>query len=247
MQRLVASPCCNPKWTFPQALAVARDLGLDKFEAFTEWTDAALDVRAEPQAYRRTAVSFGIRFASMHLTSVTEDFEASLARAVAAVRFAAAIGAPVVLAKARTRPLYLRALPAILDAAEPLGVTVVIQNHKGSALNSPDDCVEVLRGVGDERLKALLEVGHFHAAGWTWDQAYESLRGRVALVHLKDIAAGRSVPFGAGEVDFHGLFAQLDADGYEGDFVVELEDECRNDLDRCLRGAVEFLRPFVNA
>ena len=247
MDRFAASPCSNPEWTLDEAMAAFSQMGLTKFEAFTEWTNARLDIDADPAAYVRTAARHGMRFASMHLTSITEDFDASLARAVRAARFARDIGAGVVLFKAKTRELYVRAARAFLDATADLNVTPVLQNHKGTAVSSLDDFRDVLDGIGDPRMKALLEVGHFYAVGTAWPEAYALLRGRIALVHLKDMAGGEPVLFGTGEVDFRGLFARLNDDGYDGDFVIELEGECRTDLLNHHREANDLLLRMLEA
>lgn len=245
MEHLVSSPCCNPDLTLDEAMAMYSAAGFAKFEAFTSWCKSALDVSADPAGCLDVAGRHGMRFLSMHLPAIGDDVEAGLETAVRATRFAEAIGAEIVLFKASRRENYLKTLPAFLDAIDDLAVTPVVQNHKGTAINSLADCREVLDGVADARLKALLEVGHFHLVGVTWDEAYEVLRGRVALVHLKDIAGGRSVPFGTGEVDLAGLIATLRADGYDGDYVIELEDECRTDVPRYLREAVTLLLPMI--
>jgi sugar phosphate isomerase/epimerase len=246
MEHLVASPCCDPDLTLDEAMAKYSAIGFRKFEAFTGWVKSALDPQADPAGYLDVAARHGMRFLSMHLPAVGDDIAAGVERSVRAARFARAIGAEVVLVKATSRPNYIEAAPAILDALGELSLTPVIQNHNGSPLTTVGDCREVLDGVADPRLKALLEVGHFHVAGIPWEEAYPHLRGRVALVHLKDIAGGKSVPFGTGEVDFAGLIGALRADGYAGDYVVELEDDCRKDTDRYLREAVELLRPLID-
>ncbi|HUT01069.1 MAG TPA: TIM barrel protein [Phycisphaerae bacterium] len=246
LKRLVASPCSAPKWTLDEVMATHAELGFRKYEAFTGWVASALDVKADPAGYVEAAERHGMRYTSFHLPAVGgEDFDASVAGAIEAARFARAIGAGIVLYKAKARPDYVRAAPAMLDACEALGLTAVVQNHKGSALNDAHDVCEVLEGVTDDRLKALLEVGHFHQAGVPWDEAYAFLRGRIALVHVKDIAEGEPVGFGEGELDFAALAATLDADGYAGDWVVELEGKCWEDPKRYLCEAVERLAPLV--
>jgi sugar phosphate isomerase/epimerase len=246
MERLVASPCSAPKWTLDEVMAAHAELGFRKYEAFTGWVASALDVSADPAAYVETAERHGMRYTSFHLPAVDgEDFDASLAAAIEAAKFAKAVGAGIVLFKAKARPAYVRAAPAMLDACEELGLTAVVQNHKGSPLNDVAGVREVLEGAADERLEALLEVGHFHQAGVTWDEAYDYLRGRVALVHVKDIARGEPVGFGEGEIDFAALVAALKADGYAGDYVVELEGKCWDDPKRYLCEAVELLAPLI--
>lgn len=168
-----------PDWTLPEVLAAHAELDFMKFEAFISWVKSALDVTADPITYVEMAGRYGMRYTSMHLPPVGDDLDESLAGAIRAARFARQLGADVVLFKATSRPNYVRAAPVFLDAIAGLGLTAVIQNHCGSPLNDVDDVIEVLRGVGDERLKVLLEVGHFHQAGVTWDRAYDAFAERL--------------------------------------------------------------------
>jgi sugar phosphate isomerase/epimerase len=244
IEQLVASPCCRPDWSLQQSLAAYAALGFTRFEGFTEWTAAALDPAAKAATYARLAAEHGMRFASLHLPTIRDE-GASLERAIHAAGFAEALGAEIVVVKAESKELYARAVPAFLAATDALNVTPVIENHKGAVVSSLADYRDVLEAANDARLRGLLEVGHFHCVGVGWKEAYDLLRGRIALVHLKDIAGGACVPFGAGEVDFPGLLSRLKADGYAGGYVVELEGDCRRDVTRHLRDAIDYLRPLI--
>lgn len=245
-QRLVSSPCCLPKAPLEQVLPAYAALGFGKFEVFTDWAAAAFDVDRDPAFYLDQAQRCGMRFTSLHLPKVTGDFAPSLDRAIQGVRFAKALGVEVVLFKADTRDNYVRAAKAVLDACEEAGLTAVVQNHAGTAITSLEDYREVLDRIADDRLKGLFEVGHFHKAGVLWHAGYELLRGRIALVHIKDMRDGEPVPFGAGEIDFSGLFRQLHRDGYAGDFVVEIEKAGERTLEY-LASAIPFLTAIMQA
>ena len=249
MQQLVASPACLPQWPLEQILTAYRPLGFKKFEAFCTWCKSALDIQQPPADYLRLAEAQGFRFTSMHLPAITHDFDASLAAAIATARYAASLGASVVIYKADSRENYIRAAGPFLDAlqSEGVAVTPVLQNHKGSPITTLDDFRAVIEGVNDPRMKTLLEVGHFQRAGVAWRDGYDLLGDSIALVHINDInAASESVPFGAGLVDFPGLFQHLSDAGYAGDMVVELELPTRNDdPDRTLGylgEALQYLR-----
>ncbi|KPK80538.1 MAG: hypothetical protein AMJ81_11910 [Phycisphaerae bacterium SM23_33] len=239
---LVASPCCNPEMTLEQALAAYSGLGFRKFEAFTGWVKSALDVERDPQPYLRLARQHGMSFASLHLPPVGDEPDASLGRAIRAAEFAAALGVQVVLFKAASRERYINAARPVLDAAEGLGLTAAVQNHAGTAISTLDDVRAVLAGVADPRLKAVLEVGHFHKAGESWEAARDYLGGRIALVHVKDMVGPRSVPFGTGEIDLPAVFRSMRAGGYEGDYVIEMEVEDRRNTLRYLAEAIEYIR-----
>jgi sugar phosphate isomerase/epimerase len=242
MRNLAVSPCSTPWLELDQCLAAYSRLGFRKFEAFTSWCRSAFDIDADPAGYRRRLARFGMRTSSMHLPPVEQDVDATLDRAVRAARFAAACGAGVVLFKAATRPLYIRAAGPFLDAIDGLDITPVLQNHAGTAISTPDDFSEVLAGIGDPRMRTLLEVGQFNSVGVSWKQGCQLLGDSIALVHVKDQVGPKRVPFGEGETDLPGLFAHMRAAGYGGDFVVEIEtepDERRLDV---MAAAVEYLK-----
>jgi sugar phosphate isomerase/epimerase len=225
MSNLVVSPCSSPDLELEGALSAYSALGYTKFEVFTSWARSAFDIATDPGPYVALGRRYGMAFTSLHLPPVEEDMAQTLDRAVQAARFAQAVGASVVLFKAVSRPVYIQAARPFLDAIEGLGITPVLQNHYGTPISSLEDFREVLDGIGDLRMKTLLEVGHFHKAGVRWPEGYALLEGRIALVHLKDMIGPTPVPFGAGEVDFAGLFARLKTDGYNGDLVIEMEAE----------------------
>ncbi|HUW32304.1 MAG TPA: TIM barrel protein [Planctomycetota bacterium] len=241
LNRIVASSCSNPKMNLDGVLAAHAGLGYRKFEAFTGWAASALDIDADPDAYVRKAASHGIRFASCHLPAVTDDYDASLARSIHAAHFAEGIGAPIVLFKASSRDNYIKAAAAFLDAIAGLSVTSVLQNHAGTAITTLDDFREVIAGINDTRMKTLLEVGHFHAVGVSWRRGCELLGDSIALIHVKDMKGAQSVPFGTGEVDLAGLVRHMQARGYEGDYVVEMEVKDAENTIRYLGDALHYL------
>ena len=224
--RLVSSPVYFPYWPLEKVLAACRDLRFSKFEGFSEWPACKLDWRSDPAIPRRLAESMGLKFTSFHLPAIREDEEAGLENALIAARYASGLGAKIVLFKAASRDIFARTTTRFLDALDRanLGVTPVLQNHRGSAISTLDDYKEVLASVGgDPRLKALLEVGHFQRVGVSWQAGWDYLGDRIALIHVNEIRAGESVLFGTGEIDFRGLVERVKTSGYRGDIVVELE------------------------
>lgn len=222
-ENLVVSPCSNPELGLDEALDAYSRLGYQKFEVFTGWVKSGFDIDCPPEFYRQKGRRYGMRFKSMHLPAIGNDIDGTLAKAVQGARFAEAIGADVVLYKATSRPNYIKAAKRFLDAIEEVGVTPVLQNHAGTAISTLGDFEEVLQGIDDGRMKALLEVGHFHSVGVSWKQGYDLLREKIALIHIKDQVGRQSVPFGMGEIDLPGLFRHMDSVGYAGDYVIEME------------------------
>lgn len=237
VDRLVISPCCNPKVTAGELLPAYAGFGFRAMEAFTSWCAAALDWRGDPAAARAQAAAHGLRYTSLHLPQIGADAASGIAEAIAAARFAAALGVEVVLVKAHTLAQHLACDRMVVAAAADLGLRPVVQNHRGTAIESLADVAAVLDGVADPRLGVLLEVGHYHSVGQHWLPAWERFRERIALVHIKDQIGAQSVPYGSGEVDLPGLFARLEGDGYTGRYVIELELE-----DRSLANTTPHLR-----
>lgn len=239
MEQMVGSPACIPQITLEEILPVYAALGLRKFEVFSSWCKSAVDISRPPETYLALARAHGFRFTSMHLPPINNDLAASLESAVSHARFAKALGAEIVLYKANSRENYIRGAKPFLDAIEGAGITPVLQNHKGSPITTLADFREVISGIADPRMKTLLEVGHFQRAGVDWREGYDLLGESIALVHVNDIdAAGESVPFGTGLVDFAGLFERLAEDGYRGDVVVELELSTR---DKDIQRTIDYL------
>lgn len=245
--RLAASPCSNPEFSLEEALSAYSELGFSKFEAFTGWVRSALDIEQDPADYRERAASHGMRFTSMHLPPVGEDIEATLPVAVRGAQFASALGAEAVLFKAASREVFIESGRVFLDAIEGSGVTAVLQNHAGSPITTLADFAEVLEGIGDDRMKTVLEVGHFHTAGVSWRDGYGLLQGTIALVHIKDQIGPQPVPFGEGEIDLPALFAHMDRAGYTGDYVVEMEVRDTGNTLLYLDQAIDYLAGHCTA
>jgi sugar phosphate isomerase/epimerase len=237
---LSASPCGFMHVPIDESMSAFREMGYTKFEAFSHGAPSALDPGKGPDAALAAAKKHGLTYSSAHLPKVGEDLDVT--EAVSVAKFAVAIGAPVVLYKAVSRSAYIKAAAAFLDAIEDLPITPVLQNHFGTPISTLEDFREVIDGINDPRMKTLLEVGHFEAAGIPWERGYELLSGSIALVHVKDMRDRKPVPFGTGNVDLPGLFRTMDDEGYTGDFVIEMETEPREERIPQMGRALEYLK-----
>jgi sugar phosphate isomerase/epimerase len=242
LDHAVASPCCLPKMGIEALFSVYANLGFTKYEVFTTWVKSAFNIDGDPQYYREIGERHGIAFTSFHLPPVTDD-ATSFDRAVTAARCARDIGAKTVLFKASDRPTYIGNASRFMDVIADTGLTTVLQNHAGSPISTLDDYAEVLDGINNSRTRCILEVGHFHAVDVSWQQGYELLGDRIALVHIKDQVGARSVPYGEGEIDLPGLFDHMNRVGYTGDYVVEMEIPDATDAETlsALKSALEYM------
>ncbi|HUT32390.1 MAG TPA: sugar phosphate isomerase/epimerase [Planctomycetota bacterium] len=245
MFTIAVSPCSNPELGLEECFRAYGALGYRRFEMFTSWCKSAANVLDDPRRYLDAAARYGFAYCCVHLPALTEDLDASLPQAVQAARFGAATGCRCAIVKAKTKPDFFAGTRALLDAIAELPLVPVVQNHKGTAITTLDDYLEVLDGVNDPRLMALLEVGHFHSVGVSWRRGYEALAGRIRHVHVKDQIGAQSVAFGAGEIDLPGLLARLVADGYGGDVVVEMETQDKENRLRYLGEALDYIRRLV--
>jgi sugar phosphate isomerase/epimerase len=249
-ERLAGAAVNLRHWPMEKLLPAYRAIGFTKFETMFGWPEAHFDLATGVDHYRRLGEQHETRFTSAHLGRITADnFDATLKEAVEQARFAADLGCSVCLFKADSRETYIKAAGPFLDQLEQQGIAItpVLQNHKGSPITTLEDYRAVIDGIGDARMKTLLEVGHFARAGIGWNEGYDLLGDSIALVHLNEISeGGGSVPYGEGAVDFVGLFKRLGKDGYAGEFVVELElPTTEQHPERSLRGvaqAIEYLR-----
>jgi sugar phosphate isomerase/epimerase len=250
VNNIAISPCSNPEFTPEQALEAYAKLSYRKFEVFTGWGEhlrvSQFDIDQDPANYVALGQRFEMDFASVQLPPVLDDISESLAHTVRAAVFAEALGAAVVIFKARKRANLIRAAKPFLDAIEDLKVTPVITNHSGagSAIQTLEDYREANREIDDPRMRTLLEVGHFHSVGVSWREGCDLLGDSIALIHIKDQIGVRSVPFGEGEIDLPGLFQHMRSVGYKGDYVVEMEVEDRDNTLPYLDRAVDYLRKY---
>jgi sugar phosphate isomerase/epimerase len=223
LDRLVASPCCNPKMPLEQLLPAYASMGFRKYEVFTTWVESRFDIDRDPSYYRDLLASHGMQAVSLHLPQVNAGDCESLRQAVKGAVFAIALGAPIVLYKADSLDTYAATAREFLDAIDGMPLTPVLQNHSKTCICTAEDFRTVLERVGDTRMKALLEVGHFHAVGVSWREGQELLSDRIRLAHIKDLRDGESVVFGTGEIDYPAFFRYMDSVGYTGDYVMEIE------------------------
>jgi len=241
-ENIAVSPCSNCQMGLDEVLRAYSGLGYKKFEVFTNWSKSSFDYNSDPNFYLEKAKKYNMSFSSFHLPPIDDDIAVSLANAVKSARFAETIGVNVVLFKANSLANYIRAGKPFLDAIEKFNITPVLQNHVGSPISTLQDFREVLRGIKDERMKALLEVGQFHSVGVSWKQGCDFLRDKIALIHLKDQIGTQSVPFGSGEIDIVRLCKHMETAGYTGDFVVEMEVKDKGNTLRYLGEALQYLK-----
>jgi sugar phosphate isomerase/epimerase len=120
----------------------------------------------------------------------------------------------------------------IIRIAEREKVFVLIEAEPAVTANNIEKQIEFIKMVDSPHVQGLFDPGNEICdvtAPPPYPDGYEKLKPHIRHVHLKDImrAPGAFVPamLGEGDVDFHGIFAALKSDGYDG--YVSLETHYR--------------------
>lgn len=130
--------------------------------------------------------------------------------------------------------------------AEELGLTTVFHHHCAGHVETPEETEALLE---NSQVQLCLDTGHWHYAGGNAVECLKRWGSRVGYLHFKDchpeiakkcreqgldyfqaVQAGVFCPLGEGEVDFPGLLAELEKQGYNGWAVVE-QDVLVDDLE----------------
>ena len=131
----------------------------------------------------------------------------------------------------------LRNLDRISDAAADRGLLATLHPHVGTMVETGAEAERVLAG---SRIALCLDTGHLLIGGGDPVRLAVEHPDRVGHVHLKDVrldladrvrrgelsyteavAQGMYVPLGAGDVDVAAIVRSLEADGYQGWYVLE--------------------------
>jgi sugar phosphate isomerase/epimerase len=213
-----------------RATEIAAGAGFDAIELFLSRGALAGGVAGcDPAAVREALAASGIVVSSLNianLTGATEDAcRAEAGELLPHVEFARDLGLSSVNLKGGGRDQPIGALVAGLNAlcdALPGGMTVNLGNHHGNRVERISDLRAIVSAT-PERVRVLVDTGHFLAARVDPVAVAVAFGPRVGLVHLRDQVNGTPVPFGTGKLHFAGLFAALRQAGYDGYCVVELE------------------------
>jgi sugar phosphate isomerase/epimerase len=183
-------------------------------------------------------VSVNPSFADINLVSTNPEIRAvSERQLMAEIELAADLGADFVvvipgrrhaLAPApddAARAVLAAGLERLLARAEPLGVTIALENSPYGYLGSSAGLLGVLREAGSPRLRVTYDVANALAQE---DPAtgVAALAPYLALTHVSDTWRDRYAHTspGRGEVDFAAFAAALTAAGFTGPTVYELAD-----------------------
>jgi len=162
------------------------------------------------------------------------DLEESIRRAAVErvaghIRLAAELGSAVIIGflagrlgasdgqQRRTRRAWaLEGLAALCRAAQPLGVTVLLEplnRYESDYINTLSDAADILREISAPNLKLLADTFHMNIEEADLAASLRAAGSRVGHVHLAD--TNRQAP-GHGHLDIAGVLGALDEIGYKG-------------------------------
>jgi len=254
--RLSCSTRCIPDYSFHQALKAISEAGFRYLETFTHDTGAALDPAiVHTVRIKETFAHYRLALSSLNVTPIApteapvEGAEADLdlRREVVLARdlwldvINVTTGAP----QRCSRGAVVAVLKQLADYAVGLGVSLAIANASGTHVVTADDAERLLDEIGRPNTGILLDLVRFHLAGEDVEAVIDRLASRTLLVRTGDVAQGRSVAVGTGEIDNEHLLQRLAEAGYAGFIVLELQIAARAEVEGLIARAREFIEPLI--
>ncbi|MDA8359076.1 MAG: sugar phosphate isomerase/epimerase [Actinomycetota bacterium] len=127
--------------------------------------------------------------------------------------------------RALVEPVLLEQLAHLCDVAEPLGVTIGLENGPTLVLDRGAEVADACRALGRRGLRAVIDVANAQMVEEP-ARALAAAAPYLALVHLSDTTRARwaHAPIGEGDVDFGAVAAVLESLGYRGPSIMEIVD-----------------------
>ncbi|MBC7784324.1 MAG: sugar phosphate isomerase/epimerase [Burkholderiales bacterium] len=135
------------------------------------------------------------------------------------------IGMPLSREQAEER--FAESLSECVDTARRCGVVIAIEPEPGLLIQTAQEYLDFKnRYFPDEAaVRMNCDIGHLFCVGDDPAGVIRAMPGQIAHVHLEDIGANhvhQHLTPGKGVIDFAGIFAALDAVGYDRWVTVEL-------------------------
>jgi L-ribulose-5-phosphate 3-epimerase len=142
-----------------------------------------------------------------------------------------------------TQSNFFTAMTRAFKLAARFGVHLAIENIGYTYMNSLETIMKYVDHFKSPFFSAYADIGNLHAANLDIRGEFETAKGHITAVHLKDAKNGvtRRVPFGEGTVDFLDAFRVIRDIGYLGPLVVEMWADDRDDALLAVKEAKNFL------
>ena len=151
-----------------------------------------------------------------------------------ALDWASADGPPVIDTTAGGRPeewesrlpLLVERIQEAADYAHNRGVTLAIEPHVGSIIDTPARMLEVIRRVGSDAVRINFDISHFNVMGIDMEESVSTMAPYARHTHVKDERG--TVPDyeflipGEGEFDYVAYLEAMQRHGYSGFITTEI-------------------------
>ena len=161
---------------------------------------------------------------------------------------------------------FVKVMRPIVDYAEEMDVTIVLENEAHDASGTPEGMLRILKAINSDYFRTNFDAtNYYHANVEPFPYAYEVLKDYIAYVHLKngcrfipgvhpDYAKGAPfappndsqyifyppLPYGA--VNVEGLIKRLEEDGYDGFCTLEPHVHTLDKLMEYYKIEIEYLK-----
>ena len=112
--------------------------------------------------------------------------------------------------------------------AESQGVTIAIEPHVGSIIDTPDRMTEVIRRVGSDAVAVNFDISHFNVMGIGIEESVSKLAPFARHTHVKDergvVPDFEFLVPGEGEFDYVAYLKSMQRHGYTGFITAEISN-----------------------
>ena len=153
-----------------------------------------------------------------------------------ALEWALADGPPVIDTTAGGRPedweskldMLIERIQEAVEYAASQGVTIAIEPHVGSIIDTPDRTLELIDRVGSDFLRVNFDISHFNVMGIGIEESVSKMAPYARHTHVKDERG--TVPDyeflvpGEGEFDYVAYLKAMQRHGYTGFITAEISN-----------------------
>ena len=182
--------------------------------------------------------------------------DAAVERITGMIRLAAEFGAKVNTGRVRglihegesaetATARYLGCIDRCADAAEPLGVELIVEpvnRYEVNFINSCMEGLEIIRRCGRKAVKLMPDIFHMNIEDAGFRESFEAGKEHITYVHFAD--SNRLAP-GWGHMPFDEIFHILADIGYDGWVTAEILP--KPDPQSAAEQAARFLLPRIRA
>lgn len=123
-------------------------------------------------------------------------------------------------------PRLTARLALLGERAETAGVTIALEHHIGTAVETPDDVIRLMAQIQSPAIRINFDISHFNILGIPIEASVAKMLPFSVHTHVKD-ERGRAPDFeylipGEGEFDYTAYVQAMAAHGYDGIISVEI-------------------------